>query len=45
VARNTIPNISKYVTQAEADNKLHSIIPEYQTYMEKKYSLHTLLLK
>jgi hypothetical protein len=43
VARNTIPNFPKAVTQA--DNQLHSIIQGYMTYLEENHSLHTLLLK
>jgi hypothetical protein len=36
VARNTIPIISKSVSQA--DNKLHSIIQGYMTYIEGNYT-------
>jgi hypothetical protein len=38
VARNTIPNISKSVSQA--DNQLHSTIQRYMTYIEENNILH-----
>jgi hypothetical protein len=43
VARNTIPNISKSVSQA--DNQLHNRIQGYITYIEEGNGLHTFLLK
>jgi hypothetical protein len=43
LAKNLIPNISKFVSQA--DNHLHSIMQWYMTYIEENNSLHALLLK
>jgi hypothetical protein len=43
VARNTLPNISKSISQA--DNRLQSIIQLYMTYIEENNSLHALLFE